>query len=84
MTSLSHVPTSELSLSSSSLVFSSISFTGFTVPQTFAYYLHHRFISKKENLKTRVHIFAKIKNTDRWKRKKIILSYFFTEIPNFS
>ena len=54
------------------------------MPQTFAYHLRHRFINKKENLKTGAHIFGKIKNTDRWKRKKIILSYFITEIPNFS
>ena len=31
------------------------------------YYLRHRFINQKLNVKTGVHIFTNIKNTDRWK-----------------
>ena len=45
-------------------------------------YLRHRFINQKLNVKTGVHIFAKINTTDN--RKKTFFSYFFSEIPNFS
>ena len=33
----------------------------------YVHYLRHRFINQKQNLKTEVHIFTKVKNKDRWK-----------------
>ena len=33
---------------------------------SYVHYLRHRFINQKQNLKTEVHIFTKVKNKDRW------------------
>ena len=43
-------------------------------------------LSIKKRVKTGAHIFTKAKNADDWKKKKIyiFLSYFISEILNFS
>ena len=38
--------------------------------KAYVQYLPHGFINQKQNVKTGVHIFTKIKNTYRWKQKK--------------
>ena len=48
-------------------------------------YLRHRFINRKQNVKTGLHIFTKIENIDHWKqKKKFFFSYFISEFPNVS
>ena len=42
-----------------------------SILEIYFHYLRHRFINqkKKKNVKTGVHIFTKIKNTDGWRQK---------------
>ena len=40
-------------------------------------------IKKKQNVKTGLHIFTKIKNTDHWKQEKKFFQYFTSEILIF-
>ena len=39
--------------------------------------------TKKQNVKTGLHIFTKIKNTGHWKQKKFFFQYFTSEILIF-
>ena len=49
-----------------------------SILEIYFHYLRHRFINqKKKNVKTGVHIFTKIKNTDGWRQKNFFQLFHF-------